>query len=82
MYELDKVGMLSKFLKHDDLALRRQDLPELYIPNGAVFVASVAFIKRKKSFLSQGTVGVVMPDNRSIDVDTELDIEICNYFLT
>ena len=81
MYKMEKDGMLSRFLEYDDLALRRQDLPQLYLPNGAVFVVNVDFFKKEKSFIAPGTVGVIMPDKRSIDVDTEFDLTICNYLL-
>ena len=78
---MDKVGMLSSFIDHDDFVLRRQDLPKLYAPNGAVYVMNVHFLKNEKSLLAPGTVGVVMPDRRSIDVDTEFDLEICDFLL-
>jgi len=80
MYKMNEVGLLSKY-SNNNLALRRQDQTELYVPNGAVYVVDVNFLRSEKSFLAPGTVGVVMPEYRSVDIDTEFDLEICNYLL-
>jgi CMP-N,N'-diacetyllegionaminic acid synthase len=45
-----------------------------YVPNAAVAVADIAWLQREKTFLTSHTVGVVMPRERSIDVDSEFDI--------
>jgi N-acylneuraminate cytidylyltransferase len=45
-----------------------------YVPNGAVAVAEIPWLKREMSFLSSQTSGYVMPRERSIDVDSEFDL--------
>lgn len=54
--------------------VRRQDLPEVYALNGAVYVARVAWLFEAQNFLGEGTSGYVMPSSRSIDIDTEQDL--------
>ncbi len=80
LYKMNKDGVLSKFVD-DDLALRKQDQTELYVLNGAVYVVDVNYLKSGKSFIAPGTVGVVMPESRSFDIDTEFDLEICDHLL-
>lgn len=58
---------------------RRQDLPETYALNGAVYVAECGWLMKTKSFMSKETSGYIMPKERSLDIDSELDIKICNY---
>jgi N-acylneuraminate cytidylyltransferase len=50
------------------------DLPPLYIPNGAVFVAQVEWFRDNRTFYNLHTAAYVMPRARSIDVDDELDL--------
>lgn len=56
-------------------ATRRQDLPPVYVLNGAVYAARTDALKRMGSFLGPETVAHVMPRERSIDIDTLEDFE-------
>jgi N-acetylneuraminate synthase/N,N'-diacetyllegionaminate synthase len=51
-----------------------------YRPNGAIFIASIAQI-RKGGFWTPETRGYIMPAERSIDVDLAEDLEIAKAFL-
>jgi N-acylneuraminate cytidylyltransferase len=53
---------------------RRQELPATYLPNGAVYVARPAWLARRRTFASPETVAFVMPPERSVDIDDELDL--------
>jgi N,N'-diacetyllegionaminate synthase len=54
---------------------RRQDSPTAYWPSGAVYVISLALLKRESRFIVPGvTRGVILPRERSVDVDTEEDL--------
>jgi len=54
---------------------RRQDLPPVFVLNGAVYAARTDALRRMGSFLSSETVAHVMPRERSIDIDTLEDFE-------
>lgn len=58
-----------------DAPTRRQDLPQAWCLNGAVYVARVPWLLQQQSFLSAGTVAYRMPAERSIDIDTPADVE-------
>lgn len=80
MFEMED-NVLTPVMGEDFLNKRRQDLPNVYIPNGAVFVAySIWFLKRK-SFYSKNTSGYIMPRERSIDLDTEFDFKLLETYL-
>jgi len=61
--------------------LRRQELPKVYLPNGAVYVGRPDWIREHRTFIGEGTLGYVMPRSRSVDIDTELDLTICDLLL-
>jgi N-acylneuraminate cytidylyltransferase len=73
MYTLSKNDTMSPLLKTD--AVRRQDLPKAYALNGAVYVASTAFLLENKSFITDKTVASIMSKLRSADIDDRMDLE-------
>jgi N-acylneuraminate cytidylyltransferase len=78
MYMLGNDGAMQPLIKTDESYARRQDLPKAYILNGAVYVAKSEWLRRHKTFVSDETRGFVMPQERSLDIDTELDLQILN----
>ncbi len=81
MFARDAAGRLSPLIPRGDMPLRRQELPAAYAVNGAVYVASVPWFLREKTFFSPQTVGYVMPRKRSLDIDDELDFAIAEMML-
>jgi CMP-N,N'-diacetyllegionaminic acid synthase len=64
------------------LKMRRQDLPKSYIPNGAIFISTVGILQEYRSFYSSKILPYVMPPERSIDIDNELDFFMAEKILT
>jgi len=58
---------------HDAIPYRRQEVRRAYRLNGAVYVARCDWLMHQSSFLSPQTITYLMPQERSIDIDTELD---------
>jgi len=77
MYRLDSSHHLVPLIDQKDRPTRRQDLPKIYILNGAVYVAQTAWLQEHRTFLTSETVAHIMPRERSLDVDTEMDLKIC-----
>ncbi len=73
---------LKSFVQHDGGITRRQDLPRVYVLNGAVYVAETGFIIKNKSFLTEETVGYIMSGENSVDIDTENDFKLAELVLT
>ena len=57
--------------------LRRQDTPEVHILNGAIYISEVSLILKTKKLVSDKTIGYIMPQYKSIDIDSIKDL---NYF--
>jgi len=60
---------------------QRQDLPRVYALNGALYYARTDWLRRHRSFVSAETVAYVMPPERSIDLDTQLDWKFAELLL-
>lgn len=80
IYRLDKKGRLSGFCG-DKKYLRRQELPKVYAVNGAVYCAKVSSFLKRKSFVCPDTLGYIMPQERSIDIDCVFDLKLAEIAL-
>jgi len=61
--------------------MRRQNLPSVYMPNGAIYIVSInEFLKTKKLFTDR-TISYEMSEEKSLDIDTFEDLEMCSKIL-
>ena len=80
MFQIGNGGRLVPFFK--DAASNRQQLPQSYALNGAVYVLEVAALLAKRKIIDEQTIGYVMPAERSYDIDSETDFLICEFLKT
>jgi N-acylneuraminate cytidylyltransferase len=77
MFRIGEDNRLSRFAEPaGEMPLRRQDLPQAWSLNGAVYVAGCDWFLNNRTFLSPATVGYPMPAARSLDIDTAADLEL------
>lgn len=82
MFGLDEDGRMRPVVDLGRIIPRRQELPAAYALNGAVYVARTDWFRRAGSFLTDETVGYIMPPERSVDIDTPLDFRIAEALLS
>lgn len=75
MYRLGHNQDLVPIVEAPPGVTRRQDLPPVYVLNGAIYVANIAWLREARTFVTRETVAYVMPVERSIDIDTSADFE-------
>ncbi len=73
-FTLDANGHLQSLFDEKLSNARRQDLPAVFVPNGAIYVFRVSEFKSKCSFPSNGSIPFIMNQEDSLDIDTEDDI--------
>ena len=56
--------------------IKKKNLKKLFILNGAVYVLRYDNIIKKKAIIGKKTFAYKMPFERSIDIDTKLDLEV------
>ena len=74
-------GCMKDFIKPEHANKNRQELPDFYRLNGAVYVAYVDYISEHRSFFGDKTFAYVMPQERSVDIDTETDLKLADFLL-
>jgi len=82
MYTLDAAGRMQPLMEEGGGFTRRQDLPQVYSLNGAVYVADCRWLERNRTFISPETGAYRMPRERSIDIDSETDLAFANFILS
>jgi CMP-N-acetylneuraminic acid synthetase len=74
-------GFLVPIMDKKYMSMRSQDLPETYIPNGAIYIASVYTIKSKQSFYCSDTLAYIMGRADSIDIDEPIDLQLAELLI-
>ena len=84
------MGQLPSSLVMDDFtppelqSLNRNSSSDWYRLNGAIYVIGIEAFQKEHGFIPPGTLGYIMPRERSIDIDTEFDFNTfvgVEYFL-
>jgi N-acylneuraminate cytidylyltransferase/CMP-N,N'-diacetyllegionaminic acid synthase len=58
----------------------RQEYKESYYPNGAIFIFRYAII-RERRYYSDKSYAYIMPNSRSVDIDTIDDFEYAKFLM-
>lgn len=74
-------GILRGIIRDELVFTNRQELPKIYIPNGAIFIVKTDEFKKNKTLFSEKTIGYVMDKERSIDLDNLSDKLLIEDFL-
>jgi len=74
-------GTLVDFVESDIAYLRRQALPPAYALNGAIYLNRPESLLHDRKFIPPGTLGYVMPPERSMDVDSPWDLYLIELVL-
>jgi CMP-N,N'-diacetyllegionaminic acid synthase len=82
MFTINTNGRMVNIFDSASSAKRRQDLPEVYALNGAVYVAETDWIAQKRAFISDHTVAYIMPRERSIDIDDQFDMDLFAFLVS
>ena len=73
---LPESGSMKDFIRPEIKGLNRQQLPKSYRLNGAIYISTVEALVANKGFIHSGTYASVMPNERSVDIDHEIDFDL------
>jgi CMP-N,N'-diacetyllegionaminic acid synthase len=81
MKGVNEEGTLVDLYPQSAAPTRRQDLSPVFALNGAIYLALRSFLLSEHTFISDRTYAYVMPENRSLDVDTPWDLHVADLIL-
>lgn len=80
-WDITKQGTLRPFFpKYAPIQSTRH--PKAYRPNGAVHIVNVKAFERSKTYLGRPLIAYEMPEERSLDIDTEEDFLYAEFKLS
>jgi CMP-N,N'-diacetyllegionaminic acid synthase len=71
---IDETGRLQSLFNEELSNARRQDLQDVYIPNGAIYIFQIKEFIKRNSFPSNGSIPFIMNAEDSIDIDEKEDL--------
>jgi len=81
LVEVDVKGGVSLSKELDGSVVRRQDAPKSYDMNASIYIWKREVILNTNSLFLKNTGLYVMPEERSIDIDTELDYKFVEFIM-
>jgi len=80
---LPENGTMGDFIRPEIATKRSQDLPAYYRLNGAIYAYNVSFLKKYKCrFYSDEIKATIMPGDKSVDIDNELDFKLAEFLMS
>ena len=73
---LDESLSMNGFIKKEYLNKRRQDLPQMYMLNGAVYVFKASMFNKDFNMFDDKSFAYIMDKEYSIDIDDEYDFKL------
>lgn len=81
-FELGENGSMDKMAASPYSYMRRQDLEPYYRENGAIYLVDAHKIMDKTyNFYADNCIASIMPREKSIDIDTEIDFVIAKEYM-
>jgi CMP-N-acetylneuraminic acid synthetase len=80
-FQLCQSGELQSLFDESFTNKRRQDLPRLMLPNGAIYTFLLSEFVNHKGFPSNGSIPYIMEAEASIDIDNEDDFNLVEKIL-
>jgi len=81
LIEINNAGKVVLSKKLDSTVVRRQDAPKSYDMNASIYIWKRAVILNEATLFLENTGLYVMPEERSIDIDTELDFQFVEFMM-
>ncbi|AYJ79319.1 flagellar modification protein B [Aliarcobacter cryaerophilus ATCC 43158] len=81
LVEQDENGKVYLSKKLDNKIIRRQDAPKSYDMNASIYIWKRDIILNEISIFLEKTGLYVMPEERSIDIDTEFDFKFVDFLM-
>jgi CMP-N,N'-diacetyllegionaminic acid synthase len=81
LVEVDTAGKVTLSKKLNSNVVRRQDAPKSYDMNASIYIWKRDILLNEHSIFLDKTGLYVMPEERSIDIDSELDFEFVEFLM-
>ena len=81
MVNIDEERSAKLVLNTEEKTFRRQDTPATYDITTVAYVMKPSFVMQSNHIFDGQVQGIVVPENRSLDIDTKLDFDIAEFLM-
>jgi N-acylneuraminate cytidylyltransferase len=81
MVKVDNDNYAKLLVESDNIFTRRQDAPKAFDMTTVAYVSSPEFILRNNNLFDGRVKAYKVPNERAIDIDTELDFSIAEFLI-
>lgn len=81
LVELDSLGKVALSKQTEITVVRRQDAPKTFDMNASIYIWTRNRLLNSNTLFSERTGLYIMPEERSIDIDTELDFKFVEFLM-
>lgn len=74
-------GRIENYNTGEIVLKNRADYQKVFSPNGAVYVLSPKLLVEKRTYYAVSTYAHIMPRERSVDIDTQIDFDIAEFLM-
>jgi N-acylneuraminate cytidylyltransferase/CMP-N,N'-diacetyllegionaminic acid synthase len=74
-------GKMQNFLENIELISRRQELPPVYLLNGAIYIAKTESLLKNGNWYADNTIPYIMDKISSTDIDDILDFQFAEFLM-
>jgi CMP-N,N'-diacetyllegionaminic acid synthase len=74
-------GSMKNFIREEVKGKNRQQLPLNFRLNGALYISKSEALETYKGFIHEKTIAYIMPTDRSVDIDHEIDFKLAELLL-
>lgn len=79
-FKLLRSGMLEDYLLEENGKTSTHELEKVYVRNGSIYISSLELV-RKRKILSDPCAAYLMPRERSIDINDEMDLAFAEFLI-
>lgn len=76
-----KNNTLVPIEKKDNYNIQRQDAEKIYELNGSIYITTPETLLEHESFHLEGSMPLIMSHRESVDINTESDLELVQFFM-
>jgi CMP-N,N'-diacetyllegionaminic acid synthase len=81
MYTMAEDGSVHWLLEQRQRMARRQDLPQIFVRTGLVYVMKANVILDRHSIYGDRIMSIIIPEERAITIDEESDFRLAEFLL-
>ena len=74
-------GKIRPVKKTNTMIVRRQDAPQVYDMNASIYIWKRKVLLENDTLFTDRSSLYIMPEERSVDIDTKLDLEFVEYMI-